>query len=493
MNILLTSAEVFPFAKVGGLGDVCGALPKDWEQLGHNVVIVMPKYANIDVHKWNLQRTDMIVPVPIDWWTEYARLWKGTLPGTNVPVYFLENADYFDRWGIYGNPDGFGDNDRRFIFLCRAVFETAKVLNFRPDVIFANDYHTAFTMPMLKIHYRMTEFFGRTAGVYAIHNMVFQGQFDPRRAMPFAGFGMNEFYQGSWFESHGVVNSMQIGIFFADKITTVSPRYAAEVRYTKEGYGLQSIINARSGDFIGILNGVDYTVWNPEVDDKIYAPYSVNQLDGKMTNKYRFLKDWGVDESEMQEDMPIIGMVTRLTDQKGIPLVQNALESILQNYPVRFALLGSGADQYENYFRSIRQKYGNRALVYIGYNDNLSHRVEAASDIYLMPSLFEPCGLNQMYSLKYGTVPVVRSVGGLADTISEYDKYSGEGNGFVFDDYNAGEMGYALHRAIETYFQKDHWLRLVKNGMMANHSSLLCAQRYIDVFYWAQEKIPYYG
>ncbi|MCS6807537.1 MAG: glycogen/starch synthase [Bacteroidota bacterium] len=491
MNIILTAAEVFPFAKVGGLGDVCGALPKDWERLGHNVIVIMPKYANIDVHRWNIQPTDIIVAVPIDWWTEYARLWKGYLPGTGVPVYFLENADYYDRWGIYGNPEGFYDNDRRFIFLCRAVFETAKTLNFRPDVIFANDYHTAFTMPMLKIHYRMTEFFGRTAGVYAIHNMVFQGHFDPYRAMTFAGFGMREFYQGSWFESYGVVNSMQVGIMFADKITTVSPRYAYEVRYTHEGYGLQGVINARGADFIGILNGVDYSVWNPETDDKIYAHYSVNDLSGKLTNKYRFLKDWGIHENDMRDDMPIIGMVTRLTDQKGMPLVEQALERLLYHYPVRFALVGSGAERYERFFQYIRHKYGNRALVYIGYNDVLAHRVEAASDIYLMPSLFEPCGLNQMYSLKYGTVPVVRAVGGLADTVSEYNPHTGEGNGFVFYEYNAGDMGYALHRAIEYYFQKDHWLRIIRNGMLANHSSLLCAQRYIDVFYWALEKIPW--
>jgi starch synthase len=490
MNILLTAAEVFPFAKAGGLGDVAGALPKDWQKLGHDVILVMPKYANIDTQRWKIEPTDIIVSVPIDSWTEYARLWKGFLPNTTVPVYFLENSDYYDRFGIYGNPEGFGDNDRRFMFLCRAVFETAKAVGFKPDVIFANDYHTAFTMPMLKIRYRFTDFFSRTAGVYAIHNMVFQGQFDPRRALPFAGISMNEFYQNSWFESYGAVNSMQVGILFADKITTVSPRYAMEVRFTSEGYGMQNIINRRSGDFIGILNGVDYDVWNPETDSRLHANYSVNNLSGKLTNKYQFLKEWGVPDSEMQTDMPIIGMVSRLTDQKGIPLVQAALERILSAYPVRFALVGTGAGQYEQFFQYIRDKYKNRALVYIGYNDNLSHRLEAASDIYLMPSLFEPCGLNQMYSLKYGTVPVVRNVGGLADTITEYNYATGSGNGFTFDSYNVDEMGFALHRAIEAYYRKDHWLRIIHNGMMANHSSLLAAQRYVDVFYWALEEIP---
>jgi starch synthase len=490
MNILLTAAEVFPFAKTGGLGDVCGSLPKEWEKLGHQCIVVMPKYANIDTAKWNIQPTNITVAVPIDYWTEYTRLWRGTLPGSNVQVYFLENADYFDRWGIYGNPEGFWDNDRRFIFLCRAVFEVAQALNFTPDVIMANDWHTAFTMPMLKMRYRFTPRFSRTAGVYAIHNMAFQGQMDPRRALPFAGIPMWEFYQGSWFESYGVVNAMQVGILFADKIVTVSPRYATEIRYTSSGYGLQGVINSRGGDFIGILNGIDENEWNPETDKHIFSNYSRERLDGKMLNKYHYLRSWGIEDHEMKEDMPMIGMVTRLTDQKGIPLVEEALERILSNYPVRFTIVGSGADRYENYFRYIGSKFGKRALVYMGYNDDLAHKVEASADMFLMPSLFEPCGLNQMYSLKYGTVPVVRAVGGLADTVREYNYSTGTGNGFVFYDYEAADMGWALHRAISAYFDKPNWIRIIKNGMMENNSATQSAERYIEVFRWAQEKIP---
>lgn len=489
MNIVLTAAEVFPYAKTGGLGDVCGSLPKDWEKLGHNVVIIMPKYANIDTEQWGIVPTDLVIPVPMDWWTEYARLWRGTLPGSTVPVYFVENADYYGRWGIYGNPDGFADNDRRFIFLCRAVFESLKVLQFQPDVIFANDWHTAFTMPLLKIFYRFTDLFARTAGVYAIHNMAYQGQMDPRRSLSFAGIPRQEFYQGSWFESHGIVNAMQVGVMFADKITTVSPRYAFEIRHTATGHGLQGVMNTRSADFIGILNGVDYSEWNPEIDSRIYASYSRDELDGKMTNKYHYLKECGIPDEELHEDMPLIGMVTRLTEQKGISLVEQALERLLYNYPVRFTMVGSGAERFENFFRYISTKYPRKALVHIGYSDTLAHKIEAAADIFLMPSQFEPCGLNQMYSLKYGTVPVVRAVGGLADTVFEYNYSTGEGNGFVFYDYNAQDMGWALHRAVSGYFDKANWLRIIKNGMAANHSSINSAQRYIDVFRWALEKI----
>ncbi len=302
---------------------------------------------------------------------------------------------------------------------------------------------------------------------------------------------MSEFYKGSWFESYGVVNSMQVALWFADKIVTVSPRYASEIRYTSAGYGLQSIVDARGSDFLGILNGIDENEWNPETDPRIYGNYSRENLDGKMFNKYAFLKSFGVTDEEMQEDMPIIGMVTRLTDQKGIPLVEQALERILSNYPVRFTILGSGGERYEKFFRYIGAKYGHRALVTIGYNDDLAHKIEAASDIFLMPSLFEPCGLNQMYSLKYGTVPVVRAVGGLADTVREYNYSTGEGNGFVFYDYDTTDMGWALHRAISGYFDKPNWIRIAKNGMAENNSAVQSAERYLEVFRWAKEKIRY--
>lgn len=489
MNILLTAAEVFPFAKAGGLADVASYLPKEWEKLGHTAIIVMPKYGHINTYQHNIQPTDIVVSVPMGQWTEYARLWRGTLPDSNVSVYFLENADYFDRQGIYGNPEGFLDNDRRFIFLSRAIFEVAKAINFSPDIIHANDYHTAFALAFLKIFYRWDPRFSRTAGVYTIHNMVFQGQSDAYKVLPLAGIPINQFYPYSWFENAGVLNMMKVGIMFAEKVTTVSPRYAMEIRYSSQGYGLQKVLNDRGYDVIGILNGVDYDVWNPETDDKLYANYTLNDLSGKRENKVRFLEDWGLTKDQAEEDIPLIGLVARLTDQKGIELIEESLEWMVYNLNARFVLCGSGAEKYENFFRWMSNRFPTKVLTYIGYNDAVAHRVEAASDMFLMPSLFEPCGLNQMYSLKYGTVPIVRQVGGLADTVFEYSTENPNGNGFTFVDYNQGQLIYAIMRAIAYYNHKDEWSRIIHNGMTMDLSAIRSASRYIEVFRWAKERI----
>lgn len=488
MNILFTAAEVFPYAKTGGLGDVASYLPREWEKLGHSVTVFMPKYRQIDVALHGLQPTNIMLAVPMGQWTEYARLWQATMPGSTVKIYFVE-SEYFDRDGIYGNPEGYADNDRRFIFLSRALFEAAKALNITPDIIHANDWHTAFTMPFLKLHYNSDNRFKHTAGVYSIHNAMFQGQADPKSILPLAGFDQALYYPGSPFEFYGSVNAMKTGITFADKITTVSPTYANEIRYTDQGYGMQLVLNARGGDFIGILNGVDYCEWNPAVDSHIYTTYTPENPGGKLVNKLAYLKEYGIPEHEAFADMPLIGMVTRLTDQKGIDLVEQSLEHIMNNFPVRFTIIGSGAARYENFFRHIGQKYVSRAIVHIGYNDAIAHRIEAASDMFLMPSRFEPCGLNQMYSLKYGTIPIVRATGGLADTVEEFNYRTGRGNGFVFHNTDPGELIRAVDRAVNTYFNKSVWHGIMQNAMACNYSAARSAEVYIEVFKWALEKV----
>lgn len=488
MKILFAAAEVFPYAKAGGLGDVASYLPKEWAKLGHDVVVIMPKYRQIDVQKYDLKPTNFTLSVPMGHWTEYARLWQATLPDSTVTIYFVE-SEYFNRDGIYGDPDGYVDNDRRYLFLSRAVFEAAKVLNFTPDIIHANDWHTALVMPLLKIHYGKEKRFGTTACVYSIHNIVFQGQSDPGTLLPLAGISPDWFYPDSPFELHGAVNAMKAGIMFADKITTVSPTYANEIRYTEQGYGMQNALHARGADFIGILNGVDYCEWNPAIDKHIYARYAPNSLAGKKTNKLAYLQDHGIPEHEAFADMPLLGMVTRLTDQKGIDLVEQILESVLNSFPIRFTMIGSGAARYENFFRHIARKYPSRALVTIGYNDVLAHRIEAAADIFLMPSRFEPCGLNQMYSLKYGTIPIVRATGGLADTIQEYNHATGQGNGFVFHNSDPDDLRWAIDRAVNTYFYKTVWDTLMHNAMQCNYSATRSAESYIQVFRWAREKV----
>jgi starch synthase len=487
MNILLASAELAPLAKAGGMADVAAYLPEEWQKSGHKAIVILPKYYDIDIHSYGFRPTHLVLNVPMGDWTEHGSLWQGTIPGTDVPVYLIENDDYFTRHGIYGDPKEFEDNDKRFIFFCRAIFEAAKALNFKPDIIHAHDYHTAFTMPMLRSWYKNDPFFADTAGVYTIHNLAYQGWFKPEKAMEYSSFGMEEFYAGSWFEHRGTVNAMKIGIMFADKITTVSPTYAGEIRTSYFSEGMQDVLNQRGSDLIGILNGVDYETWNPEKDDFLYSKYSPDYIQGKLENKRKFLEGHGLNESD-NLDLPLVGIVSRLTEQKGIDILMHKLEAFIAENKIRFVLLGNGDTMYEDYFRYLRWKYPGRALVHLGYNTELSHRIIACSDFFLLPSRFEPCGLTQMYALKYGTIPIVRRTGGLADTVREYRSDAQTGNGFDFINYNANDMAYAINRALGIYNKAPHWDQIRLNAMSEDYSAARSAAEYLKVFAWALEK-----
>ncbi len=489
MNILLASAEVTPFAKAGGLADVAASLPMEWDKYGQSTVVIMPKYRDIDISGYGFRPTYLVLYVPMGHWTEFAHLWYGTIPGSNVPVYLIENNDYFNRHGIYGDPNEFADNDRRFIFFSRAVFEAAKALNFRPDIIHAHDYHAAFTMPFLKSYYRQDYRFAHTAGVYTIHNLAYQGWFDPSRAMDYSAFGLGQFYSGSWFEHHGMVNAMKAGIMFADKITTVSPTYAQEIRMPYYSEGMQDVLNYRGGDLLGILNGVYYNEWSPEHDDLIYTKYTRDTLDLKYNNKISFLREHGLSEDFDNIEMPLVGMVSRLAEQKGIDLLMNKLEWHIETNQMRFVLLGSGESKYEDYFRYLAWKYPTKAFITIGYNNALSHKIIAASDFLIMPSRFEPCGLTQLYAMKYGTIPIVRQTGGLADTVSEYNPEQSQGTGYLFYNYNADDMAYAMRRALSIYNSEYHWNIIRRNAMAEDFSSSKSALEYLRVFNWALEKV----
>jgi starch synthase len=488
MNILVCSAECTPFAKTGGLADVVSALTRQWDKHGLNPIIVMPKYKHINVDVYGFKPTDIVLYVPMGNWVEFARLWYGILPNSNVPVYLIENNDYFNREGIYGDPGEYWDNDRRFIFLSRAVFEASKALNFKPDIIHAHDYHTAFSMAFLKSQYAADPMFNNTAGIYTIHNLAYQGWFDPQRAMSLSGFGMEQFYPGSWFELFGSVNAMKTGLMFADKITTVSPNYAEEIRWEYFGEGLHDVLNHRGADLIGILNGADYEEWNPLTDDAIYFDYDMNDLKKKKDNKISFLKEYGITKQE-EVDKPLIGMVTRLTEQKGIDLLMNFLEKHIKDDKYRFVLLGSGEGHYEDYFNYLAWKYHGKSIIYIGYNHTLAHKIICCSDFLFLPSRFEPCGLTQMYALKYGTIPIVRSTGGLADTVFEYSKETKTGNGFVFWNYNAEDFDYAIARALSIYKNYPHWNNIRQNAMSEDFSSERSAFEYVKIFQWALEKV----
>ena len=487
MNILVASAECTPFAKTGGLADIISALSRQWKRQGHNPIIIMPKYRHINVDIYGFQPTDLVLNVAINNWIEFARLWYGTLPNSDVPVYLIENNDYFNRDGIYGGPNEYWDNDRRFIFLSRAVLETARALNFSPDILHAHDYHTAFSLAFLKSQYTHDPLFRNTAGIFTIHNLAYQGWFNPERAMSFSGFGMQEFYHNSWFELNGSVNAMKTGLMFADKITTVSPNYAKEIRLPYYGEGLHEILNQRSADLIGVLNGADYSEWNPSDDKDIFFNYNVSKLKKKKDNKLAFLKEYGINNQE-QTEKPLIGVVTRLTEQKGIDILMNILERHIIEDKYSFVILGSGEKQYEDYFNYLAWKYPEKTIIYIGYNNNLAHKIICCSDFLLLPSRFEPCGLTQMYALKYGTIPIVRSTGGLADTVLEYSKDTKTGTGFVFWNYNSEDFDFAMSRALSIYQAHSHWNKIRINAMNQDFSSENSALEYLKVFQWAIEK-----
>jgi len=489
MNVLLVAAEVSPYAKVGGLADMAAALPMAWADKGHDVRIVLPLYGSIDRELHGITKLDTVVSVPFGSWTEYAEVWHGTLPHTAVDVYFIRSSDYFDRPGIYGYHEGFEDNDRRFIFLSRAAFEVARAFNFSPDIVHAHDYHTAVCMPLLKVQYAHDEFFSRTAGVLTIHNMAFQGHFDPLRAMEFCNLPPSDFYTGCWYEHNDCFNAMKSGIMFADKVTTVSPTYAQEIRWTPEGMGLQGALQDRSADVVGVLNGIDMHQWNPATDRHMAITYTGHTLERKLSDKLALLREVGFSEEDQHDDLPVVGMVTRLTEQKGLSILQHALPQHLRDNSLRLVVLGSGEHAAENFLHDMEHRFPHNVRFVRGYNEPLSHRIQAGSDYYLMPSLFEPCGLTQMFALRYGAIPIVRSIGGLADTIEEYDPITFQGTGIRFYDYSAEALSSALWRGLRLFKQEPHWTHIRRNAMNVDFSIVHTAERYLEVFVWALEKV----
>lgn len=488
MNIILASFEIIPFAKTGGLADVVNALAVEWQKSGHQSISIMPKLKGIDTKKYGFKKLDHVLNVPMGFQTEHAAIWQGNYPSSDAIVYLIEHNEYFDRDGIYGNPESFLDNDRRFIFFSRAIFEVAKAVNFTPDIIHAHDYHAAFSMAFLKSYYKHEKRFANTAGVYTIHNLAYQGKFDPWRVMDFTGFGMKQFYPGSWFEQDGAINCMKVGLKFADKVTTVSPNYANEIRNPYYSEGLQGVINEVAGDMVGVLNGVMYQTWNPETDSYIHQNYSANNLTNKKKQKHSLLKSFGLTAKD-NLDIPLLGMVSRLTEQKGIDIMKDKLDEYLAKGTFRIAFLGSGNQSYVDFFNYLAWKYPKHAHIYIGYDESRSHNIIAASDYILVPSRFEPCGLTQMYGLKYGTIPIVRATGGLVDTVHEYIPETGKGTGFVFNNYNVEDFDFALRRALSIYDDKKHWPQIRANAMAEDYSATRQAKEYIEVFKWAKERV----
>ena len=480
-NICVISAERVPLVKVGGLGDVVGALSDTLADRGHSVTCFMPAYATLDLPAGS-QRTRILdrFPVPLGSATQTAALDRLQLPDSRAEILLVDHLrepGFFARDGIYDDPrtgQEYPDTAARYLFFCRAVCESLKRLERPVDVLHLNDNQTAFTAAFVRRHYAAEQIFSRTGILLSLHNMGYQGIFGPE-ALDLAQIHRDELRPGSPFEFFGKVNFLKVGIEFSDLLTTVSERYAEEIRTGPQfGFGLEGLLESRSADLRGILNGIDDRIWDPERDPHIAAHYNVGNLTGKQV-----CRAWLAHEANWPEDSewPIVAIISRLVEQKGFDLIQKAIPQLLR-MEARFYILGKGEKKYEELVADLARKHPDRVHARIGFDEELAHRVEAGADLFMMPSRYEPCGLNQMISLRYGTIPVVRGTGGLADTVRDFDPQSREGTGFVFLPYEPAAMIAALKRAMASYRQPRVWNSLVANAMAEDFSWQASASAY---------------
>jgi starch synthase len=479
LNILIAASEAVPFAKSGGLADVAGALPKALRALGHDVRVVIPRYYVVDKEKYGLKPLDGSLGVPMGSMGEiWASVYEGVLPGSDVPIYFIDHEGFFGRGGLY-EEDGFSytDNDTRFIFFSRAVMQLAKMLRFRPDVIHANDWHTAAIPMMLNTHYAYDGDFAYTGSLLSIHNLQHQGRFN-NKAMECLDIGWSHF-NADEIEEYNGINLLKGGIVHADAISTVSRRYAQEIQTNAFGWGLERLININSYKLFGILNGVDYDEWNPAIDPFIAQNYDSDSMEGKRVCKKALQHTFGLPE---RDDVPLIGLVGRLVEQKGIELILHAIHPLM-HMEIQIVLLGAGEKWAEHFFSDISARYPQKFRCYIGYRNDLAHQIEAGSDLFLMPSLFEPCGLNQIYSLRYGTLPIVRATGGLDDTIENYANDSVHGTGFKFYDATPEALINTVGWAVYTWYNDSEGFKQMRANAMAQRFDWAVAASEYETLY----------
>jgi len=483
VNVAFVSYEVHPFAKVGGLADVSGALPKALKRMGVDVKLFMPKHGIVDknAQKFGLGIEKVLegVDVPFVNGGGKVDVYRSHLPKSDVEVYMIWNPEYFKYESVYDAED----IGRQAIFFSCAVFGVFKALDFKPDVVHANDWQTGLIPVYLKTNLRDDPFFRDTATVYTINNLGYQGVFS-REYLEFAGLPVYLFNIDA-LEFYGQINFMKGGILFSNVVNTVSSTYAEEIQTPEYGAKLEGVLKVRSADLYGVLNGIDYEEYNPATDKRIYVNYDVNNLDKKYMNKSRLQEELGLD---VRDDLPLVSMINRLVDQKGLDLLMDVADYLMM-LPVQFVLLGTGDPKYENFFQEFARRYPGRASVNIKFDAELAQKIYAGSDIFLIPSKYEPCGLGQMFSMRYGTIPVVRYTGGLADTVFEYDPVRKEGNGFGFVDYKSSELLKSLAKAVYFYtMRKNDWRRIIVNAMSTDCSWDRSADEYLKLYNIAREK-----
>ena len=480
LKILYVSAEMSPFAKTGGLADVAGSLPKALAELGHDIRVVMPKYQLI---KGDFEYI-VDFPVQMDNWVETCVVRKTEVPykvdgsKESLTVYFTDSYKYFDKEGIYGH---FDDADR-FIFFCKAVLGMLPLINFKPDIIHCNDWHTGPLCLLLKEQYAYDEFYSSISTIFTIHNLEYQGCFSSQ-AVNLLNRGY-EIFTSEKSEFYGMFSFMKTGLVYSDIISTVSEVYAREIQTQQYDERMEGLLSKHSGDIYGILNGISYEEFNPETDKAIAKNFGVSNFRDKKENKSVLQKEMGLPVA----DVPVIGLISRLSGQKGLNLIIEEIDDILRK-DIQFVLLGAGDDYYQDQFRRIAAQYPGKIAIHIGFNAHLAQQIYAGSDMFLMPSRFEPCGLGQIISLRYGTIPIVRATGGLAETISDYDDDNEHGNGFSFNNFSSAEMLDAIERALKIFNEKpDEWEKLVVRALETDFSWKRSAKKYEDLYMHAIKK-----
>ena len=484
LKIIMIASECVPYIKTGGLADVVGALPKALRALGHDVRVILPKYSKIDTVKHGLKQTQSGMGV----WMGETQEWCSVdeaIMGEDIPVYFIEFWKYFEREGLYNDSKNraYDDNAQRFTFFTRAALQLCIERQLNPDIIHVHDWQTAAAPAYLKTWFWNHPTFKNTASVFTIHNINYQGLF-PKTDYNYTGLSWDNFKYDE-FEDHGNFNLMKGGIAFADMVSTVSPTYAKETSSSDLGRGMQKPLTQKGNRYWGILNGVDYDDWDPRNDQLIPANYSAYDLSGKLTCKEELQELFGL---EPNPDLPIVGVVSRFAGQKGLDIFYNAIHDYYYNHehkagPVQFVILGSGDKKLEGLFMDLPRHYPGKVGTYIGYDNRRAHWIEAGSDFFAMPSHFEPCGLNQMYSLRYGTLPVVRNTGGLADTIEQYDEKTGLGTGFKFWDNTPTSISNTLAWAISTYHYRTHHMEsMILRAMEQDFGWENSAKVYVEMY-----------
>ncbi|HPF25708.1 MAG TPA: glycogen synthase GlgA [Steroidobacteraceae bacterium] len=478
LSICAIASEVAPLAKTGGLADVAGALTRMLHDGGHDVRLFMPLYASIDRQALALHEVEPLRGLELELGAHRYQfdVYTAQLPASRAVVYLIDCPALYARGNLYTNEP---DEHRRFLALTRAALECCRRLQWRPDIVHSHDWHAAFAPLYLKTLFAADPHLGAAKSVLTIHNIGYQGVFDAASVDDLGIDGASRYLEPIDLAA-GLINSLKHGVLHADAITTVSPTYAREILTPEFGLGLETVLAARGADLTGILNGVDYAEWDPRWDQHLPLHYGAFQLERKAELKARFLAERGLEPAAGR--VPLLGIVSRMTSQKGFDLLRDALPELLASVDVRLAVLGSGEPEYEQIFSTLAAQFPGRALYRNGYDEPLAHWIEAASDLFLMPSRYEPCGLNQMYSLRYGTIPIVRRTGGLADSVTHFDPLTGRGNGVVFNDFDGNAIRWALRTALDWYADPALWEKIVRNAMRADFSWEIQARQYERLF-----------